>query len=123
MKIYNALALPAVLYGCETWAVREQDKCRITSAEMKLMKRVTKHTWQDYKTTESILSKLKTNPVVKKIQNYGNKWIQHVRRMDGDRQTATLNCEVSTVWETKPRTTPQKTSRQLTLWPWKWTFK
>jgi hypothetical protein len=25
MKVYNALALLAVLYGCETWAVREQD--------------------------------------------------------------------------------------------------
>jgi hypothetical protein len=33
--------------------------------------------------------------------------------MDRDRQTATLNCEVSTVWETKPRTTPHKTSGRL----------
>jgi len=33
--------------------------------------------------------------------------------MDRDRQTATLNCEISTLWETKPRTTPQKTSEQL----------
>jgi len=24
-----------------------------------------------------------------------------------DRQTATLKCEISTVWEMKPRTTPQ----------------
>jgi hypothetical protein len=113
MKIYNALALPAVLYGCETWAVIEQDKCRVTSAEMKLMRRIKKYTRQDYRTSEGILSKLKTNPVVKKIKNYRNKWIQHVRRMDSDRQTATLNCEISTVWETKPRTTLQKTSRQL----------
>ena len=96
MKIYNAVALPAALYGCETWAVREQDECRITSAEMKLMRRITKYTRQDYKTSEGILSKLKANPTVKKIQNYGNKWIQHVRRMDRDRHTATLNCEIST---------------------------
>jgi hypothetical protein len=85
MKIYNALALPALLYGCEIWAVREQDKCRITSTEMKLMRSITKYTRQDYKTSEGILSKLKTNPVVKKIQNYGNKWIQHARRMDRDK--------------------------------------
>jgi len=32
---------------------------------------------------------------------------------NGHRQTATLNYEISTMWETKPRTTPQKTSR---LW-------
>jgi hypothetical protein len=32
---------------------------------MKLMRTVAKYTWQDYKTSEGILSKLKTNPVVK----------------------------------------------------------
>jgi len=39
---------------------------------------------------EDILSELKNNPVSKKIQNYRNKWIQHVRRMDRDRQAATI---------------------------------
>jgi hypothetical protein len=28
---------------------------------------------------------------------------------NGQRQTATLNCEITTMWETKPRMTPQKT--------------
>jgi hypothetical protein len=32
---------------------------------------------------------------------------------NGQGQTATLNCEMSTLWKTKPRTTPQKTSPQL----------
>jgi len=31
----------------------------------------------------------------------------------GQRQTATLSYEISTVWEMKPRTTTQKTSRLL----------
>jgi len=31
---------------------------------------------------ESILSELKINPVVKKIQNYGSKWTQRTWRMD-----------------------------------------
>jgi hypothetical protein len=48
------------------------------------------------------LSELKINPVVKKIQKYGTKWIQHVQRMDRDGQTATLNYEISTMWETDP---------------------
>jgi hypothetical protein len=38
---------------------------------------------KDYKTNGDILSEIKSNPVVKKIRNYGNKWI-HVRRMDRD---------------------------------------
>ena len=64
------------------------------------------------KTNEDILSELKITPVVKKIQKYRSKWIQHVRQMDRDK-TAPLNYEISTMWETKPRTTPQKTSGQL----------
>jgi len=33
-----------------------------------------------------------------------------------DRQTATLNCEISIRWETKPRTTPQN-NYGLLKWP------
>jgi hypothetical protein len=56
MKIYNDLALSTSLYECETRAVREQDKSRITSAEMKFVRRTAKYRWQDYKTNEDISS-------------------------------------------------------------------
>jgi len=52
---------------------------------MKCVRRMAKHTWQDYKTNEDILSELKISPVVEKIQNYRNKWLQHVQQMDGDK--------------------------------------
>jgi hypothetical protein len=74
------LALPTLLYGCETWIVREQDKSRMTSAEIKLIRRRANYTRQDYKTNEDILPELKINQVEKKIKNYKNEWIQHVRR-------------------------------------------
>jgi len=32
---------------------------------------------------------------------------------NGQGKTTTLNYEISTMWETKPRTTPQKTSQLL----------
>jgi len=54
--------------------MKEQDKSRI-SKEMIFIWRMAKYTWQDYKTNEHILSELKINPVVKKIQNYSNKWL------------------------------------------------
>jgi len=66
------LTLPTLLYGCGTWAIREHDKSRL-SAEMKFMRKTSKYTCKDYKTNEDILSGLKINPVVKKIQNYRNK--------------------------------------------------
>ena len=43
------------------------------------------------------LTELKISPVVKKVQKYKNKWVQHVRHWtETDRQTATLNYEIST---------------------------
>jgi len=42
--------------------VREQNKCRVTPAEMEFM-RTAKHAWQYYKTGGDILSELKLNPV------------------------------------------------------------
>ena len=71
-------------------------------AEIKLMRRTAKYTWQDYKTNEDILSELKINPVVKKIQNYRNKWIQCLS--NEQRKTVTFNYEIPAMWETKPST-------------------
>ena len=83
------MALPALLRGCKTWAIREQNKASVTTTEMKFMRGTAQYIWRGYKTSEDILSELKINPVVNKIQNYGNEWMQHIRRMD--RKTATLN--------------------------------
>jgi hypothetical protein len=58
---------------------------RITSVEMRFMRRAEKYTWQDHKNNEDSLSQLKITPAVKKIQKYRNKWIGHVRWMDSDR--------------------------------------
>jgi hypothetical protein len=57
------------------------------SVEIKFMRRTAKYIWQDYKTNEDILSELKINPVVKKINMYRNKWIQHGKQMDRSNHT------------------------------------
>ena len=54
---------------------------------MKFMRRTAKYTRQDYKTNEDMLSEFKINPIVKIIQNIGNKWTQHVQQMDKDYYT------------------------------------
>jgi hypothetical protein len=44
LRIYITLAIPILLCGCEAWALKEQDKSRITAAEMKFMRTTAKHT-------------------------------------------------------------------------------
>jgi hypothetical protein len=72
------------------------------------------YTWQDNKTNQYILLEVKINQVVKKIKNYGNKWIQHFWRMN--RLTAALIYEILAIKKKKTITTIQKACRFL-MWP------
>jgi hypothetical protein len=45
----NTVSVPSLFYGCESWVIGEQNKSRITSAEVKFM-RAAKYTQKDYKT-------------------------------------------------------------------------
>jgi hypothetical protein len=42
---------------------------------------------------------LNFNSNLKKFQNFRNKCVQHVGQMDRDRHTATLNSEISAIWD------------------------
>jgi len=108
LEMCKTLALPTLLYSCKSWAVREQNESRIMSVEMKFIRTVANYTWQDYRTNADMSSEFKVHPFVKTIQ------ITELNgyNMLGERTETdyTLNYEISTVWETKPRMTPQKTS-------------
>jgi hypothetical protein len=58
------VSLPTLSCGCETWAFRARHKARITPVGMRFMRRTAKYTWQDYNTSEDILSELKNQPSV-----------------------------------------------------------
>ena len=53
--------------------------------EMKLMRYTAGCTKCDYKINDDILKKLHLEPVIKYIEEYQNKWMNHLRRMSSDR--------------------------------------
>src|SRR5215469_10104556 len=85
IKLYNTLALPVLLYGSETWTIKARDSRRITTAEMKYMRRTAGYTWTDYKTNKQIAKELKITQVLEKLLQYKRNWIQHVNRMPRNR--------------------------------------
>jgi hypothetical protein len=85
IKSYNTLVLPISLYGSETWTVKSQDKCRLTAAEMKFMRKTAKYTWRDRKTNAEILNEFEVISILDKITSYKSDWIQHVNRMPRSR--------------------------------------
>jgi hypothetical protein len=79
IKLHNKLALPVLLYGSETWAIKGRDARRITAAVMKYMRRTAGYTWTDYKTNTQITKELKIAPILDKLLEYKRNWIQHLR--------------------------------------------
>ena len=55
IKLYNALALPALLDGTEYWIIKARDGRIITTAEMKYMRRTSGYISRDYKTNTEIV--------------------------------------------------------------------
>jgi hypothetical protein len=40
IKLYTTPALPLLLYGSETWTVKSKEKCRLTAAEMRFVRKI-----------------------------------------------------------------------------------
>ena len=85
IKLYNTRAHPVLLYRSETYTIKARDARRITSAEMKYMRRTAGYTWTDYKTNTQITKELKITPILNKLLEYKRNWIQHVNRMPCNR--------------------------------------
>jgi hypothetical protein len=85
MKIYNTLAIPALIYGSEIWTLTQQHKSRLKAPEMKFLRRTAGYTLLDHKKNENILQELNITPVLEKITKYGHNWIKHVHRMNNSR--------------------------------------
>jgi hypothetical protein len=83
LKVYNALALPILVYGSEIWTLRQKDKKRLTSIEIKFF-RTAGYTLFDHKRIEEILEELKVKSVDEKQRRYKSNWLQHVTRKNNN---------------------------------------
>jgi hypothetical protein len=89
LKLYKTLALPTPLYGREIWTIKQCDKNRLRTAEMKYLRRRSGYTFPNRKRNEEILEELHVTSLEDKLCAYRHKWFQHVHRME-DRLTKQL---------------------------------
>ena len=40
LKLVNATVMPVLMYGCETWAVRKEQKSKIQATQMNILRRI-----------------------------------------------------------------------------------
>ena len=85
VKTLAWVAWPVVLYGCETWTLRKEEKERLHAFEMWVWHRMERVNWKDKKSNEEVLKlvgerrSLLTTVVMRK-----KNWIGHVLRGSGD---------------------------------------
>ena len=85
LKLYNTLVLPTFLYGSENWTLTTSQRRRIEAAEMKLLRPLAGHTFNDHKTNDSIRRDLQTECILDKIDEYRKNWLLHLQRMPHNR--------------------------------------
>jgi hypothetical protein len=81
IKLYNPLALPALIYSSENWTIKARDARRITAAEIKYMRITAGFTGTDHKTNTEIAKELNITTALGKTQHCKRKWTQHINRM------------------------------------------
>ncbi|KAJ4438692.1 hypothetical protein ANN_14639 [Periplaneta americana] len=85
LKIYKTLALPVLAYGSEAWTLRKCDERRLTTAEMRFMRKTAGYSLLDHHRNVEILKKLKIDSTVHYLQQYRLQWQTHAKRMDRSR--------------------------------------
>jgi hypothetical protein len=75
LRIYNTLALPTPLYGSKNWTIEARNARRITSAEMKCVRRIARCCWTDRETNTEIAKELNRTSVLDKMQDYKRNWM------------------------------------------------
>ena len=40
VEVYNAMVVPMMTYGCESWVLREREKTRLQASEMSVLRKI-----------------------------------------------------------------------------------
>jgi hypothetical protein len=86
IKIYRAIILPAVLYGCETWSLTLREERKLRVFENRVLKRLfgpkdeVRGEWRKLHIEE--LNNLQASPnIIGVIKSRGMRWAGHVASM------------------------------------------
>ena len=82
-RMVKALVWSVVLYGSETWTMRQEDIKRLEAFEMWIWRRMEKISWVERRTNEEILQLVEEKrSLIGTIRGRQKKWIGHILRSD-----------------------------------------
>ena len=84
IKIIQTVVWPVLLYGCETWTLRKEEKRRLEAVEMWIWRKVAKVSWTEKKTNDEVLTMVETKRIlIENIVRRKKNWIGHILRGNG----------------------------------------
>ena len=83
-SFYQACVRPVLLYGSETWQVKEEDLVREHLTEMSMLRWMSHVIFKDRIPSKDLLTKFDLLPVRRVVQRNRLPWFSHVIRMDND---------------------------------------
>src|SRR5688572_33001859 len=82
-RMVKTLVWSVVLYGSETWTMRQEDIKRLEAFEMWIWRRMEKISWVERRTNEEILQLVEEKrSLIGTIRGRQKKWIGHILRSD-----------------------------------------
>jgi hypothetical protein len=82
LKFYKVVAVPTLLYECETLALNRSDKRKIKTAEMRFLRHVAGYTRRDEISDLTICNEFQIFNVNDKIKDKKKEWHDHIQWMD-----------------------------------------
>ena len=74
MQVYNAMVVPIMTYGCESWVLMEKEKSRLQATEMSILRKVIGVTRMDHIRNEEIGCRLQQRPIVDVVRERRERW-------------------------------------------------
>ena len=110
-RLYEACVRSVMLYGSETWAVKEEDLDRLDRNDMRMIRWMCNTSLKDRKSSGELRSRLGIHSIRDVIQARRLRWFGHLERMEGDNWVS--KCRDLVVPGTKPRGRPRKTWQEV----------
>ena len=85
MRVFSAMVVLTILYGCETWTVQRRHESKIQACEMMFVRRVEGVTRLDKVRNEDVRSSLGQEATMNIMKKKQRRWKAKMEKMNGDR--------------------------------------
>ena len=85
LRVYNAIVVPTLMYGSETWVLNKQQESAIQATEMRVLRRIAEKRMVDRVRNVEIRDELKQEGVLEKVKRSQERWREALQGMGAER--------------------------------------